>query len=526
MELSQEFTAQPGEFGAVLYTDGGNHPNYTVGSWGLHGYTYPLVEEKKNKFTKKKNAPSTLGYVDGRLGKYTREYKDSSRVLPEAFYKGLLMPFPSPDAALPVEPSFFFDWYGGRKEWTVSQGEIYALKEALTFINKFRPKQVLILGDSQYVLDGITRDYPNWLKRGGLTSQGKPVAHWAWWQELVEEFLAAQRAGVIIHFAKVAAHSGEPGNDRADWNSTKGQVRAIRGEVTDEHRVASPKGYVQKTKLSNRIMEHNWWYGLSDRKATDYGFGGKSVYFFGNHGKAETEDDLVGKDTATAKVAVWVSSEPEPVLDLLSESLEKRYYRGVSEVTLGYLSNILNTERYATILEEKEDILFPKWNQDVIETPDRCPVLKTLRPAYHGFHLVGHFEAMVRIIERYLAGDDSLTVTDLTDKVYQVIDEKNKQVYKARKEIDPPHNTATFTLDYCVDLKTVEQRPVKFKLGADIPTRNTLMAVAGPNTRVKAITWRETATSFRYATIVETEGDILLSASLKSNLIVLIGKRV
>jgi hypothetical protein len=303
-------------------------------------------------------------------------------------------------------------------------------------------------------------------------------------------------------------------------------VRALRGDYTDELRCCEPKGYTQKTKLSNRIMEHNWWYGLSDRKATDYGFDGKSVYFFGNHGKADTEDDLVGKDTATAKIAVWVSDEPEPVLDLLASSLKKQYYRGVSEVTLGNLSSILNTERYAAILEEQGDILFPKWNSDVVETPDRCPVLKTLRPAFHGFHLVGHFEAMVRIIERYLAGDEALVVTDLTDKVYQVIEEKKKQVYKARKEIDPPHNTATFTLDYCVDLKTVEQRPVKFKLGADIPTRNTLVAVAGPNTTVKAITWRESATSFRFLTIVETDGDLLLSASLKSNQIVLIGKRV
>lgn len=526
MELSQDFTAQPGEFGAVLYVDGGSHSHYRVGSWGLHGYTYSLVQEKKNKFTKKKNAPSHLGYVDGRLGQYGREYTDPSREQTQPFYNGLLMPYPSPAAALPVEPDCFFDWYGGREDWTVSQGEIHALLTALTFVNQYRPKQVVILGDSQYVLDGITRDYPNWLKRGGLTSTGKPVSHWPWWQQLAEQYLDAIKAGVAIYFAKVEAHSGDPGNDRADWNSTKGQVRGIRGVFTDEYRCSSPKGYVQKTKLSNRIMEHNWWYGLSDRKATDYGFEGKSVYFFGNHGKADVEDDLVGKDTATAKVAVWVSNEPEPVLDLLASSLEKRYYRGVSEVTLGNLSNILNTERYAAILEEKEDILFPKWNEEVVVTPDRCPVLKTLRPAYHGFHLVGHFESLVRIIERYLAGDDALVITDLTDQVYQVIDEKNKQVYKARKEIDPPHNTATFALNYCVDLKTVEQRPVKMKLGADIPTRNTLVAVAGPNTTVKAITWRETATSFRYATLVETDGDLLLSASFKSNLIVLIGKRV
>lgn len=515
----------PEPFGAVLYTDGGSRLQEGLAGWGMHGYLYPINELKKVKFTKKKDAPSNLGYVDGRETGYNREYPAGDRIITSLKNKGKLYDHPNPPSAVPVEPTHFIDGYGGRPRQTVNQVELLAMKQAFDFILEHRPTQTTILADSMYVLDGLLRDYPNWEKAGGLLSGGGPVKNWDAWKELYNLFRKVYAEELVIYFAHVSGHSGDPGNDKADYNANKGMILELRESNVDRHCSKVPKEYTVKSKLNCRLMEQRWWYGRCDRKSGDYGFEGKHVYFFGNHGKAETEEDYVGKDTATGKAAILLTSEPEPVLDLLSEKLEKRYYRGISQVTLGYLENILKTERYAAFLEEGEDILYPDPYHPVLVSPDKVPILKVLDPPYHGFYLLGQFESLLRILERYIAGDEGIISTDLTPYVYQTVHEKTKVVYKSTPAIDPPNQTVKFPLRYCVDLKTIETREVKMKMGSDLPTRNTLVAVAGPDTKITGITYRDSSLSFRYMTIVETPEGILLTTSLKSNQIILIGKR-
>jgi ribonuclease HI len=484
-----------------------------------------MDEPKKIRFTKKKDAPSNTGYVDGRLGQLTKEFPVGDRTLADGV-KREMFTYPNNPQSLPVEPTHFLDWYGGRPNATVNAMELLAMKKAFDFILEAEPVQVCIIADSQLTLKTLLRDFYTWEARGGIKSDGAPAKNWELWVETIAVYRAVQAKNIDVRFAWVNSHTGDPGNEKADYNANKGMILELRASGEDRYITKVPKEYTVKTKLNCRLMEQRWWYGLCDRKSSDYGIDGKHVYFFGNHGKAEEEEDLIGKNTATSKISVLVTSEPEPVLDLLATKLEKRYYRGVSEVTLGYLENILKTERYAAFLEEGEDILYPVPDKPLLISPDKVPILKTLQPAYHGFTLVEHLSAHVRLIEQYLRGDDALVLTDLTDLVYRQLEEKSKVVYKTQPQIDPPNNTVTFPLNYCVDLKTVETRNVKLKMGADIPTRNTLAAVSGPSTKVWGVTYREAATAFRYFTLIETEEGLLLTASLKSNQIILLGKRV
>lgn len=525
MSLLFENCPGPRSFGAVLYTDGGSRLDVGIASWALHGYLYPMDEAKKVKFTKKKDAPANTGYIDGRLPAFCKDYPTGDRTLASSLRREMYS-YPSTPEAMPVEPSHFLDWYGGRPNATVNAMELLAMKKAFDFILESEPAQVCILADSQLTLKGVLRDFENWERNGGRISTGGEAKNWQLWKDTMEVYRAILAKDIPVYFTWVNGHSGDPGNDKADFNANKGMNLELAESGADRYHVKVPKEYTVKTKLNNRLMEQRWWYGLCDRKSDDYGIDGKHVYFFGNHGKAEEEEDLVGKNTATAKIAILVTPDPEPVLDLLATKLEKRYYRGVSEVTLGYLENILQTQRYAAFLEEGEDLLYPVPNRDLLLFPDKVPILKTLQPAYHGFTLVEHLEQHLRFIGQYLAGNEALVITDITDHVYRQVEEKSKVVFKTQPAIDPPNQTVKFKLDYCVDLKTVESRDVKLKMGADIPTRNTLAAVAGPNTKVYGATYRESKTSFRYFTLVETEEGLLLTASLKSNQIILLGKRV
>ena len=74
------------------------------------------------------------------------------------------------------------------------------------------PRRVGVYSDSAYVVNCF-RDkwYERWLRNGWKNSQKKPVENRDLWEALIAE---VERHQVTWH--KVAGHSGDPLNDRAD----------------------------------------------------------------------------------------------------------------------------------------------------------------------------------------------------------------------------------------------------------------------------------------------------------------------
>ena len=75
-----------------------------------------------------------------------------------------------------------------------------------------RPRRVGVYSDSAYVVNCF-RDkwYERWLRNGWKNAQKKPVENRDLWEALIAE---VERHQVTWH--KVAGHSGDPLNDRAD----------------------------------------------------------------------------------------------------------------------------------------------------------------------------------------------------------------------------------------------------------------------------------------------------------------------
>jgi ribonuclease HI len=74
-----------------------------------------------------------------------------------------------------------------------------------------RPSAILIVTDSKYVLDGLTKWIKGWKKRGWKTADGKPVKNQDLWLRL--------DAATQTHRVKwewVRGHDGHEGNERAD----------------------------------------------------------------------------------------------------------------------------------------------------------------------------------------------------------------------------------------------------------------------------------------------------------------------
>ena len=99
------------------------------------------------------------------------------------------------------------------------------LTAAIEALNALRPgASVTMIGDSQYVLKGMTEWLPNWKARGWRTAQRKPVRNAGLWQAL--EAAVAQHADV--RWPWVRGHNGHALNERADQIASEEASRARR----------------------------------------------------------------------------------------------------------------------------------------------------------------------------------------------------------------------------------------------------------------------------------------------------------
>lgn len=107
------------------------------------------------------------------------------------------------------------DLYGGEQETTNNRMELTAAIKALAALKE--PCEVTLFTDSQYVKNGIQTWLADWKKRDWKTAAKKPVKNKDLWQQLDEQ---SQRHKIEWRWVK--GHSGDPGNERADYLANLG----------------------------------------------------------------------------------------------------------------------------------------------------------------------------------------------------------------------------------------------------------------------------------------------------------------
>ena len=98
---------------------------------------------------------------------------------------------------------------GGEPLTTNNRMELLAAIRALEALK--RPCQVVLMTDSNYLREGITKWIHGWRKNGWRTADKKPVKNAELWQELID---AAEPHSIEWRWVK--GHSGHPENDRVD----------------------------------------------------------------------------------------------------------------------------------------------------------------------------------------------------------------------------------------------------------------------------------------------------------------------
>tara|TARA_B100001769_G_C21989511_1_gene531831 strand:- start:254 stop:694 length:441 start_codon:yes stop_codon:yes gene_type:complete len=104
---------------------------------------------------------------------------------------------------------------GGSLLTTNNMMELTAVIESLSVL-KFKSKVILVT-DSTYVKNGITKWIYNWKNKGWKTASKKPVKNKDLWIKL--DTVSAQHT---IEWRWVKGHSGHPENDRADLLANQG----------------------------------------------------------------------------------------------------------------------------------------------------------------------------------------------------------------------------------------------------------------------------------------------------------------
>ncbi|MHA6288979.1 ribonuclease HI [Maricaulis sp. CAU 1757] len=119
------------------------------------------------------------------------------------------------------------EWNGHRKELkggepgtTNNRMEMLAAIKALEALRK-DGRSVILITDSVYLRDGITKWIHGWKKRGWKTAAKKPVKNEDLWRRLDE--LVAKHS---IEWRWVKGHAGDPGNERADELAREGLAEA------------------------------------------------------------------------------------------------------------------------------------------------------------------------------------------------------------------------------------------------------------------------------------------------------------
>lgn len=100
---------------------------------------------------------------------------------------------------------------GGWPRATNNQGELMAVIDLLRATAHRSDEPLLVLCDSQYVINSVTQWMPGWKRRGWRKSDGKPVLN----RELLEA-LDTALAGRQVRFEWVKGHAGHPLNEAAD----------------------------------------------------------------------------------------------------------------------------------------------------------------------------------------------------------------------------------------------------------------------------------------------------------------------
>ncbi len=489
MSGAQEPTPANITYKGVLYADGGFYNSEKAGGWGVHGYVYDTTSLPTKGSGHPKSTPTANGYTD------TKAEDQAVQVLN------------------------YVDTFGGvPKARDNNHTELIAAKQALEYALEKGLHHTLIYSDSKYVVKGINEYLDRWKQSGWRTRSGEDIAYKEDWLK-VDDLLTQHKAkNSEVMLAWIKGHNGHTGNEMADLWAGKGNCIGVNGYNLTYKLEQKPEGYWKTASNHNRLLDQPKWYFSSNGEDRKVSACGRHVYWTGQHG----DDEDVAKPQSDSSNAVLYLKEQIPVLEKVRNHFIEQDSYQVGHLFIGVLRNIL-TAGVSEDIERFGMHVFRKNKANMgMTSQKKLPVIHHVTPTGLAYYNVENLESMTTILDQFISGDKSLIATDLTDLLYEAVEKKGVKTLKLRKEITNTvkHLDAVvgYNTTFARELRAMDEVPVthttvRLIMGSDIIGRNALAALGEVVQRVVALTWRESDTVVRYATVIETQTDIGLWAN-------------
>lgn len=486
-ETKKKKTTTNEQLGCVMYVDGGCRPGYThepdakYGGWGIHGYTYPLNTPPTQKRTKK-DVPTNAGY---QLGDTT---KHEDQVVPNAY----------------------IDAYGSMSNKDSSdKAELTGFKQAIALVKKGDYKEAHLLLDNRYVIDGVTQLYPKWVSMDWRKTDGSNYANRALWEDIMSVYQPLSN-DVNIKITWVNGHSGNLGNDRADYLATKGLYLGRNGVLDKTNITFSPIVKYRDPKPEiNRLFAKSRWYFNTRVVEPMLSKDGRYVYHCGSHG---SDDSLIGKRMADAVSTVIFTKEKQHVLEAVRQRHIELVPNPLNDLCMARLDTLLLPRIYDEIEKDGINVLSlapRKLRIQGLCTIDEQEVTRIIQPSGLTFKLIEVHNFMEAELEKFLEGKG--TITEVTEYIYEtkLPDDKKKKAEPVTDVLITPSDKAIKLL-VNVDDNKENKHMVTLTVGIDAPPRELMRAIAPRQPKVYILVWKLSEYAFKHAMVFDLQDDIMM----------------
>lgn len=487
------------DLGMVLYTDGGCGPtNPGFMGFGIHGYLYKDETPKKGAGLSS-HVLTCTGYISK-----SRANKDTKQ----------------------ITPIYYFDGIGS--SFNHGTNNLAELSAALMGIRKaveYNLKKVVLIADSEYLLNGLTDKADNWIRNNWMRD-GVEIPNAAIWKELVSSWHTLANRGVKLEVYWVRGHGDGTdnsfGNIMADKLATIGKAYSTNVKIKNFFKESNAEGYWKPDVEKHPLLCLRSLY-FSTNKNTHF----PGEYYIGNQSK---EDELLGKKISNGAYGVVQLKEPDSVLEFLRD-YQSNNVGEYERLIKGQLDNIFNTDNYNQLDDHREFILskYKPGGADVRNAVTKAPILDVLHPPLIATRAFDCIADLKTLLEAHKSGNaSSLTYTNITDLLYNKEEVTKKNNVETKLHLKPEFNVGFSTLKLKVNVTPKGQEtlllPITLTLNIDIPDRNTLKRLEDPTTNVYVITWSNSPESFHYATIIEYKEDKSIWCGYYSNLVFITDK--
>lgn len=516
----------------VFYTDGGYREREVGGAgWGLHGYMFNEMTAVRYAGVPHLVTPS--GYFEKATGVQLKDDSYNPKYKEWDVEVELMAPISKTSNGITL-----VDAFRPLGAVTAQVGEIRALLDFIREIRdnaEFSVEKVIVYTDSKYVCDGWNKDIINWEKSGWRKSNGEEVKNLELWKEL---FALRAEAVEWLTVRKIAAHTGEFGNESADRNATYGVVSSINASMKPPVKISSgihiitsdlvDSDYWESDKSIVTMARTKWVYTMTNREPPVVTIDNleRYAYLTGDHNKSADDVELLGKAMPDAGFAYLLLNQKIETVEMLRKYHEENMWEHDCDMyksEIVSLVNVANISKPGMLWEFKRVPLYTAWfvdGRNDIDSISGGIISKMLRPPRLSYRMFDEEIPMMNTVllsvmnklGREIDATDyhpmeNVVVEEVTDKFYEREMKKNGQpgANRLTKFYEQVDRSLTFeVLNPC----TEKRIKVIYSANIHLPTRNHMSAMAAVNPRVWLVTWPFSKMAFNYAMVIETDEGI------------------